>query len=354
MTRRRCASSCRATSTVPAADRALRRDGREVHRRRGDGGVGDADRHRGRRRAGGAGGARPGRGRHGARRRGRRADLRLRAGVLTGEATVTVGADGQGMVAGDLVNTACADPVAGGAREGARGRDDTGATTEPTIVYEDAGTHESRARQDRIRSGGQCGSSSGARGALKSEGLEAPFVGRDRELRQIKELFHASAEERRAHLISVTGSPGSASRDSSGSSTSTSTAWPKIVYWHRGRCLSYGEGVTYWALADMVRMRCRISEDESQPARRSRSSPWCSDEHVDRPRGARVRRAPGRTPDRPREEPAPEPQGSVRGLATFLRAARRRLPEVLVFEDMQWADASLLDFIEYLLEWSRQ
>ena len=36
----------------------------------------------------------------------------------------------------------------------------------------------------------------------------------------------------------------------------------QVIYWHRGRCLSYGEGVTYWALADMVRMRCRISEDE--------------------------------------------------------------------------------------------
>ena len=46
---------------------------------------------------------------------------------------------------------------------------------------------------------------SGARGALKSQGLEAPFVGRDRELRQIKDLFHRAADERRAHLVSVTG-----------------------------------------------------------------------------------------------------------------------------------------------------
>ena len=57
---------------VPPADRALRRHGREVHRRRGDGGLGHADRDRGRRRARRAGGARPGRRRLGARRRGRR------------------------------------------------------------------------------------------------------------------------------------------------------------------------------------------------------------------------------------------------------------------------------------------
>ncbi len=37
------------------------------------------------------------------------------------------------------------------------------------------------------------------------------------------------------------------------------------VWWHRGRCLAYGEGVAYWALADMIRMRCRIDEEE-EPA----------------------------------------------------------------------------------------
>ncbi len=77
-------------------------------------------------------------------------DLRARAGVLTGEATVTVGADGQGMVAGDIVNTAAriqsvADPgqvLAG---------DPTRRATEPTIVYEDAGTHELKGKSGLYR-----------------------------------------------------------------------------------------------------------------------------------------------------------------------------------------------------------
>ena len=91
--------------------RPLRRDRREVHRRRRDGGLGRADRARGRRRARGPRRARPGRRRAHARRLG--ADgLQARAGVLTGEAAVTIGATNQGMVAGDLVNTAVAPPVA--------------------------------------------------------------------------------------------------------------------------------------------------------------------------------------------------------------------------------------------------
>src|SRR5207244_2008248 len=106
---------------------------------------------------------------------------------------------------------------------------------------------------------------SGLRGTLKSEGLEAPFVGRARELRQIKDLFHACAEERKAHLISVTGIAGIGKSRLAWEFYKYFDGIAETVYWHRGRCLPYGEGVTYWALADMVRMRCRISEGE-QPA----------------------------------------------------------------------------------------
>ena len=108
---------------------------------------------------------------------------------------------------------------------------------------------------------------SGARGALKSQGLEAPFVGRDRELRLIKDLFHACADEH-------TRAPGVGDRHRRHRQVAGGVGVLQVLrraggdrYWHRGRCLAYGEGVTYWALADMVRMRCRIGEDEgAEPA----------------------------------------------------------------------------------------
>src|SRR5207253_8994640 len=103
---------------------------------------------------------------------------------------------------------------------------------------------------------------SGLRGSLKSQGLEAPFVGRDRELRQIKDLFHGCADEQKAHLVSVTGIAGIGKSRLAWEFYKYFDGIAASVYWHRGRCLSYGEGVTYWALADMVRMRCRIAEDE--------------------------------------------------------------------------------------------
>src|SRR5207247_10997685 len=187
--------------------------------------------------------------------------LHVRAGVLTGEAAVTLGAVGQGMVAGDLVNTAsrlqsAAEPGAVYVGESTR------RSTERTIVYEEAGSFELKGKEGLTPLWKAQRVVSGLRGSLKSQGLEAPFVGRDRELRQIKDLFHASAEEGKAHLVSVIGIAGIGKSRLCWEFYKYFDGIAETVYWHRGRCLSYGEGVTYWALADMVRMRCRIAEDE--------------------------------------------------------------------------------------------
>jgi class 3 adenylate cyclase len=108
-------------------------------------------------------------------------NLRARAGVLTGEAAVTLGAEGEGMVAGDLVNTASriqalAPPGSVYAGESTR------RATEQTIAYENAGAHELEGKGGLYPLFHALRVVSGARGSLKAEGLEAPFVGRDREL----------------------------------------------------------------------------------------------------------------------------------------------------------------------------
>src|SRR5712691_10079795 len=118
-------------------------------------------------------------------------ELRARAGVLTGEAAVTLGAEGQGMVAGDLVNTASrvqsvAEPGSVFVGESTR------RATELAIAYENAGTFELKGKEGLTPLWEALRVVSGARGSLKSQGLEAPFVGRDRELRLIKDLFHGS------------------------------------------------------------------------------------------------------------------------------------------------------------------
>jgi len=278
--------------------------------------------------------------------------LKARAGVLTGEAAVTLGAEGQGMVAGDLVNTAsriqsAAEPGAVLVGEATR------RASEETIVYEVAGDHELKGKSERVPLWRALRVVSGRGGSMKSAGLEPPFVGRDRELKLIKELFHVSAHDRRAHLVSITGIAGIGKSRLLWEFYKYFDGIVEQIWWHRGRCLAYGEGVAYWALADMVRMRCRIGEDEPAASAREKLRSTVTEHVLD-------------TEERAFIEPrlaqllALEDSGSVdrRDLFAAWRLFFERLadtsPVLMVFEDVQWADTSLLDFIEYLLEWSRE
>ena len=100
------------------------------------------------------------------------------------------------MVAGDLVNTASRDPAAAEPGHGLRRRDDAAGHRADDRVTRTRACTRSRARRSRASCGRRSASSPASRGTLSSTGLEAPFVGRDRELRQVKELFHTSADER--------------------------------------------------------------------------------------------------------------------------------------------------------------
>ncbi|HEX7084027.1 MAG TPA: adenylate/guanylate cyclase domain-containing protein [Gaiellaceae bacterium] len=278
-------------------------------------------------------------------------DLRARVGVLTGEAAVTIGAVGEGMVAGDLVNTASriqsvAEP--GTVLVGELTRE----VTEATVVYEPAGSFELKGKTGETPLWRAVRVVSGARGALRSEGLEAPFVGRDRELRRVKETFHAAAEERRAHLLSVTGIGGIGKSRLAWEFFKYVDGLAQEIWWHHGRCLPYGEGVTYWALAEMIRMRCRIGEDDD-PATMLAKLRATLEELVS---------------DAGEREQLEQPLAQLIGVGEATAGDRLELfaswrlfferladqgPLVMVFEDVQWADSSLLDFVEYLLDWSR-
>ena len=279
-------------------------------------------------------------------------ELRARAGVLTGEAAVTLGAEGEGMVAGDLVNTA--SRIQSSAPPGAvHVGDATRRATEQTIAYEDAGMHELEGKTGLYPLSRALRVVSGARGSLKSHGLEAPFVGRDRELRLIKELFHGCADEGTSHLVSITGIAGIGKSRLAWEFFKYFDGLPQTTYWHRGRCLSYGEGVTYWALADMVRMRCRIAEDEQAGSALDKLQAVLVEHIVDEDERRfvepRVAHLLG-LGDGPRYER----DDLFSAWRVFFERLAEVNPVVMVFEDMQWADDSLLDFTDYLLERSRK
>jgi class 3 adenylate cyclase/tetratricopeptide (TPR) repeat protein len=277
--------------------------------------------------------------------------LRARAGVLTGEAAVMPGSHEQGIVVGDLVNSA--SRVQSAAEPGTvLVGESTKRATEASIAYKDVGLRELKGKTEPVPLFRALRVTAGRAGALRPGGLEAPFVGRERDMRVVKELFHASAQDGKAQLVLVSGIAGIGKSRLSWEFEKYVDGLPVEVWWHRGRNLSYGEGVAYWALAEMVKMRCGIAEDEDPSSAlgklRTTLETHLEDEGERRWVEPRLAHLLGL------EEGAP---GDQENLFAAWRILFERLaeqgPTVLVFEDMQWADAGLLDFLEYLLEWSR-
>ncbi|HZO78240.1 MAG TPA: adenylate/guanylate cyclase domain-containing protein [Solirubrobacteraceae bacterium] len=280
------------------------------------------------------------------------AELRVRAGVLTGQAAVELGAEGEGMVLGDTVNTA--SRLQSLAPPGTVLVDDvTRRASEAAVAYEDAGTHEVKGRERPVHAFRALRVVAGAGGARRGAGLEAPLVGRDRELALIVESFEATVAEDRARLVSVVGEAGAGKSRLVWEFFKYIDGIEKVVRWHQGRCLSYGEGVAYWALAEMVRARAGIVEEEdAASARRKLKS--TIEEHVPEERERRL--------IEPRlahllgleQRSAPDRADLFSGWRLFFERIAAHEPVVLVFEDLQWADSGLLDFIDYLLEWSAE
>src|SRR5437763_3736664 len=265
------------------------------------------------------------------------AGLDARVAVLTGEAAVTIGAEGEGMVAGDLVNTASrAQGIApaGAVLVGERTR----RATEAAIAYEDAGAHDVKGKSEPLRLWRAERVVAARRGEGRTRGLEAPFVGRAGELRLVKDLFHATADERKARLVSVVGVAGIGKTRLSWEFEKYVDGLVGEVFWHRGRCLSYGEGVAYWALSEMVRRRAGIVEEEA-PARALTKLRQAVDEHVTDP-AERAWLTPRLAHLLGVGDHEPSDRADLfSAWRIFFERLAEQNPTVLLFEDLQWADS---------------
>ncbi len=279
-------------------------------------------------------------------------ELRVRAGVLTGSAAVEIGAESEGMVIGDSVNTA--SRLQSIAAPGTVLVDDvTRRASEAAIAYDEAGTHQVKGRETPVHAWTALRVVAGARGAKRSAGLEAPLVGRDHERELIIESFEASEREGRARMITVVGEAGSGKSRLLWEFEKYTDGIERKVSWHSGRCLSYGEGVAYWALAEMIRARAGILEEEDAATARQKLratvEAHVGDERERRlvePRLAHLLGLEQRT--------AADRGDLFSGWRLFFERLAERGQVVLAFEDLQWADSGLLDFIDYLLEWSAE
>jgi class 3 adenylate cyclase/predicted ATPase len=279
--------------------------------------------------------------------------LAARAGVVTGPVAVTVGATGEGMVAGDAVNTAAR--VQAAAEPGSVLVDEgTLRVAEAAISFSPAGEHALKGKTASVPLWRATRVVGGTGGSQRIDGLEAGFVGRDAELRLVKELFHACEQRRTPRLVSVTGAAGVGKSRVGWEFRKYIDGLLVTVWWHQGRCLSYGDGVAFWALAEMVRQRLQIADEDSTQDATDKLAAGLEtllDDPAERAYvGPRLGQLLGveygqRGLALGREE-------LFAGWRLFFERLAATGPVVMVVEDVQHADVGLLDFLEHLLDWS--
>ena len=139
---------------------------------------------------------------------------------------------------------------------------------QPSIVFEPAGEQVLKGKAAPVPAwlAVRVVAERGGRG--RSDTLEAPFVGRDEELRLLKDLFNATGRERRARLVSVTGQGGIGKSRLAWEFLKYIDGLLEDVYWHEGRSPAYGDGITFWALGEMVRRRADLREGDDEATSR--------------------------------------------------------------------------------------
>jgi class 3 adenylate cyclase len=271
--------------------------------------------------------------------------VELRVGINTGEALVTLDSrpdQGQTMATGDVVNTAArlqsAAPV-GGILVG----EQTVRATEQVIVYDEAEPVAAKGKAEPV----SVWLASSARSRVSVERVHgAALVGRRRELELLFGALDLAREERSPQLVTLVGVPGIGKSRLVFELYGRIEQEEELTFWRHGRCLPYGDGVTFWALGEMVKAHAGILEGESEEeaARKLHDAvddPWL-ESHL-RPLvglGSDVESGGDR-----REE-------AFTAWRRFFESLADERPLVLVFEDMHWADDNLLDFVDHLVEWA--
>jgi class 3 adenylate cyclase len=280
--------------------------------------------------------------------------LAARCGVVTGEVAVTLGAAGEG-VAGDAVNTAARVQAAAGPgqvlADGATRR-----LAEGGVGFADAGEHALKGKAEPAQLWRAVRVLAGVGGSQRVDGLEAPLTGRDAELRTVRELFHAAAERRVPRLVLVSGPAGVGKSRLGWEFRKYIEGLAQDAWWHRGRCLSYGDGVAFWALAEMARQRLGIAEEDPADMAAGRLAEGLGRFVLDPGErayvGARLGRLLG-VGFAENGEAALGREELFAGWRLFFERLAAEHPVVLVVEDAQYADAGLLDFLDYLIDWSK-
>jgi class 3 adenylate cyclase len=197
--------------------------------------------------------------------------LELRIGVTTGEVLVSLDAsasEGEGMASGDVVNTAArlqsAAPV-----NGVLVDETTYRATRSAITFDDAEPVEAKGKAAPIAVW-QATAARSRFGVDVTHHARVELVGRERELSVLRDAFERARDERIPQLVTLVAVPGMGKSRLVYELSRIADADPELVTWRQGRCLAYGDGVAFWALAEVV--KAQPASTSAIPRRKRRPS----------------------------------------------------------------------------------
>jgi class 3 adenylate cyclase/tetratricopeptide (TPR) repeat protein len=273
--------------------------------------------------------------------RDRGVTIASRIGVNTGEVVAGDPAAGQTLVTGDAVNVAARLEQAAGAGEILIGeatlrlvRDAVVAdAVEPLALKGKTGTVAAFRLQEVAP---------GLLGIARR--LDTPLVGRTDELRGLQDAFDRAVRDQTCVLVTILGTPGV------GKSRLTEeflVALDDASIIVRGRCLSYGDGITYWPVVEMLTAVAGIVDVDGPTEIRAKIETLLegsADSAIAAERLAEFLGLAGA---------AASPEETHWAIRRLFEALAARRPLVAVFEDIHWAEPALLDLIEHISEWTR-
>jgi len=274
--------------------------------------------------------------------------LQIRIAVNTGEALVNLAARpeaGEGMAAGDVVNTTArlqsAAPV-----NGILVGETTYRATADRMDYREHPAVDAKGKGQPVPVW-EVVYARARFGVDLAPETRTPLVGRARELDQLVDALARVREQWSPELVTLVGVPGIGKSRLVGELFRSIERGGVLTYWRQGRSLPYGQGVSYWALAEMVKAQAGILEtddDDAVEAKLERTVKQLIDEDAEWVL-SHLRPLAGQG------EAAGSQEEAFAAWRRFFETLAEQHPLVLVFEDIQWADEGLLEFIDHLADW---
>ena len=280
--------------------------------------------------------------------------LELRVGITTGEALVSLDAsplEGEGMASGDVVNTA-ARLQSGAPVNGVLADETTYRATRAAVEFDEPQTIEAKGKPEpiRVRRALEVRSRPGMDVAHEAR---AELVGREREVDVLRDALGRVRQSRTSQLLTLVGVPGIGKSRLVYELSQIVEADSELITWRQGRCLAYGDGITLWALGEIVKAQAGIHEqdppDEARAKVRTTVEKAIAGEGDARWVESHLLSLVGLADES--ELGGDRRSEAFSAWRHFFEAMADQRPLVLVVEDLHWADESLLDFVDELVDW---